>query len=228
MYHYISTPPKSAKVKGLYTTPKQFEWQLKSLLKQGFHIVTFEDIEKNGLDSSKKNIVLTFDDGSECFYKNALPILKKYNAKAVLYPVIGRLGDSNVAFEESANQSLIDIVDRSQLLELSNSGIEIGSHIMDHIWLTRRDETTIKNELSESKRILEDILGKKVVSVAYPYGDYNEKVIELTREAGYKWGVITESGSNINSDSLKLKRYSVKGNKLSHYFKFRKILKKMR
>jgi len=220
MYHQIAKPAKDAKVRGLFTTPSHFEWQLRILLKKKFNITTFQNIQKSELDISKKNIVLTFDDGSDCFYRNAYPILKKYKQNAVLYPVVGSLGGKDVVFQESANKSPVNIVDADKLKELDLYGIEIGSHLMNHIWLTKRKPSEIKYELEESKKQLEHILNKDIISIAYPYGDFNKKIIKQTSEAGYIWGTTTQTGTNIGENKLMLRRYSVKGNKLIHYLKF--------
>ena len=91
-YHFVKSPGKGATIKGLYTSVFHFEWQIKQLTKKGYNFITFEDVVLGKYDEKQKNIILTFDDGCESLYFNAFPILKKYNAKAVVYVVTDSIG----------------------------------------------------------------------------------------------------------------------------------------
>ncbi|BDD02891.1 polysaccharide deacetylase family protein [Aureibacter tunicatorum] len=226
MYHQIDKPKADAKIKGLFTKPSQFEWQIKLLQKNGANFTTFEEIEEKGMDPERKNVILTFDDGSDCFIKNAFPILNKYKAKSVVYPVFNAIGEKNVVFEESTNKSTIDLLTNEELIQLNNDGVEIGSHCLNHVHLAEKNEETVLTELIDSKKGLEEIIGKEIVSIAYPFGSYNEKVLDLAHQAGYTWAVSTNPGSNIKKNKLELSRAAVRGYKLSHYFKFWRMAKR--
>jgi peptidoglycan/xylan/chitin deacetylase (PgdA/CDA1 family) len=63
---------------------------------------------------------------------------------------------------------------------------EIGGHTYNHTWLTQVDERMMIYELTESKNVLESIVGKEVVAFCYPRGLYNKKVTEKVKESGYK------------------------------------------
>lgn len=79
-----------------------------------------------------------------------------------------------------------------QLYEMSENGIEIGSHTMNHPILSRIEEKDLIEELATSKKILEKKLGKKVLSFCYPNSrpaDINELVLKLVKEAGYAGAV---------------------------------------
>ena len=127
-------------------------------------------------------IVLTFDDGYRDFYTYAFPILKKYNAKATQYVISGFLGNPNHLL-------------KSQVEELSkDSLIEIGAHTVHHMWLKGQNEKTAFDEIYKSKTELEKIIGKPVVSFAYPYGAFDLSAIEQTKEAGFSTAVSTIPG----------------------------------
>ena len=72
-----------------------------------------------------------------------------------------------------------------QIKELDAIGVEIGSHSLTHRHLPALDDINLKQELSVSKQVLEDKLGKAVTSFAYPYGEYNQRVIKAVIDSGY-------------------------------------------
>lgn len=81
-------------------------------------------------------------------------------------------------YEGYANYDLIK--------SLNEMGIEIGSHTITHTLLTRTTIQQIKWELSESKKVLEDIIRKEVKSFSYPGGYYNQVIKRYVKKAGYK------------------------------------------
>ncbi|BDD09251.1 hypothetical protein FUAX_16830 [Fulvitalea axinellae] len=224
MYHQIAKPKKDAKIKGLFTTPSQFEFHVKHLTKKGYNFTTFEEISNQGLDKNRKNVVLTFDDGSNCFLKNAMPILRKYSVPAVVYVVAGEIGQKDVVFEESSNKTPIDLLTKEELRELTKEGIEIGSHCVNHVHLARKTKEVVETELIESKKILEEVLGKRVYSIAYPFGNYNEEVMDVAQKSGYDWAVMTKAGSNVGRNRFELFRTPIRGYKLKHYLQFYKTV----
>ncbi|MEI7503879.1 MAG: polysaccharide deacetylase family protein [Paludibacter sp.] len=226
-YHFVKNPNATTRIKGLYTNAIHFEWQVKHLVKNGFTFITFEDIAKKNYDINKRNVMLTFDDGCESLYYNAFPILKKYGIKAVIYVVAKSIGDRNVVWPLNENLDPISILTKEQILEMTSYGIEIGSHLCHHVHLPQLSLSEIKNELFESKQILENELGKKIYSVAYPFGSYNNEVLEIALLSGYLYGVTTKAGNNLTTNNLELYRISVKGYALRHYFYFYKTIKKL-
>lgn len=226
-YHFIKAPSANTRIKGLYTTANHFDWQLRQLIKKGFNFVTFEDIVKGQYDVTKRNLILTFDDGCESIYFNAFPILKKYAIKAVIYIVAESIGKRNIVWEQNENKEPLNILSKEQIIEMANYGIEIGSHLCHHVHLPQLSKKDMKYELFESKHMLEKELNQKIFSVAYPFGSYNTDVIETTVEAGYQFGVTTKTGNNLSANNFELFRIPVKGYSLRHYWYFYKILKKM-
>ena len=224
-YHFIKAPGTKTRIKGLFTTTHHFEWQIKQLIKNGFTFITFEDIAKKQYNENNLNLILTFDDGCESLYFNAFPILKKYEIKAVVYVVAKSIGAKNLVWEQNENKEPLNILSKDQMLEMSAYGIEIGSHICDHVHLTNLSISNMKYELIESKRLLEEVLEQKIYSVAYPFGSYNTDVLKITEEAGYQFGVTTKIGNNLSTNNFELFRIPVKGYALRHYWYFYKTLK---
>ncbi len=128
---------------------------------------------------------VTFDDGFQSVLKNALPVLQERKIPATLFIPTGYIGKMpGWINNENENYDEI-IVTQDQLKELSASMITIGSHCVTHPHLTKLDEVEIKKELFESKKFLEKLLEKKIDLLSFPFGDYNEQVLQLAEEVGY-------------------------------------------
>lgn len=155
----------------------------------------------------KKTVVLTFDDGYEDNYFNAYPVLKKHNFPATIFlapDLVGRTTRSkqNISFK---------ILDWPQIQEMFQSGlIDFQPHGLTHQKLARISLEQAKNEIKKSKEIIERRLDKKCCFFSYPNGDFNEAVISILRENGFKAALTVKSGmADRNSDLFKLPRKSV-------------------
>lgn len=78
------------------------------------------------------------------------------------------------------------LLTKHQLLTLRQMGMEIGSHTLRHAILTKLTKDEMLHEMSESKRILEDMCQEVITSICYPGGKFNRTVCSVSREAGYK------------------------------------------
>lgn len=194
MYHYIEyvDRTKDPGRANLATAPSYLERQVVSLKSAGYTFLfakeTPDIINKKNL--LQKPVVLTFDDGYEDFFWNALPILKKYDAKATIYVManyIGRQGYLN----------------SDELKQIRDSGlVEIGAHTLDHTYLKDIKKEVANKEILESKTRLESLLGIPVPSFAYPYGAFTKETIELTKAAGFTNAVSVIPGVNQSDDNL--------------------------
>ena len=195
MYHYVDlTKAADDLIKvNLTINPTLFENQLKTL--RDAHYTTFfvRDIPsllKESNNSKAKNIILTFDDGYEDFYKVALPLLKKYQIKSTIYVI---------DFYLNKKGYLTD----AEVKELIDSGlVEIGSHTLDHPYLAKISYAQMYKEVFESKKDLEKKFSIPIQTFAYPYGSFNEKVVEQVKKAGYLAAVSVISGTRQSNDNL--------------------------
>ena len=101
-----------------------------------------------------------------------------------------------------------------QIIEMSENGIEFGSHTTSHPILTKLKDSDLKDELINSKNILQEKLGKDISILAYPNGlinDYNENVIKITKLAGYKIALTYIAGLNQlkNFDKYQMRRIPI-------------------
>jgi len=197
MYHYIEyvDKDKDPARANLATPPSYLEKDISSLKSAGYTFLFAKDVPDliNKKNVIQNPVVLTFDDGYEDFYWNALPILKKYNVKATLYVItnfVGRRGNPSYLTAE-------------ELIEIRDSGlVEIGAHTLDHAYLRGLKADTARNEIIESKAYLENLLGISVPSFAYPFGAFNKETIDIVKAAGFTNAVSVIPGINQSTDNL--------------------------
>lgn len=103
----------------------------------------------------------------------------------------------------------------AQLKQVRSAGISVESHSVSHRKLARLDAESIKNELLDSKSLLEKELGVEIAAVCYPAGSYDEQVARIANEAGYKLGFTTQFGfidyPLAGIDLLTLTRFDMRG-----------------
>jgi peptidoglycan/xylan/chitin deacetylase (PgdA/CDA1 family) len=193
MYHYVSLPPATTTLPGLYIKPEIFEQQLQEI--KNNHYPTFFASEltsslrnKNALPSH--SLVLTFDDGYEDFYSHAFPLLKKYQIKGTVYVIINALDKPGY-------------LTRLQVKELAQSGlVEIGSHTFNHPDLRTKKLKDAAFEIQNSRSVLKKLCGQAIQTFAYPYGYFNDSVLRLVSAAGYSGAFTVKPGSEHSTDSL--------------------------
>lgn len=125
---------------------------------------------------------VTFDDGFKNVARNAVPELVKRKIPATIFIPVNYLGRKPEWDGEYYDDFIIT---KEELLELPGDLVTIGSHTLTHPDLTKSDARTAGTELSESRRILESILGKAVKLFSFPYGGHNDALVDLALRAGY-------------------------------------------
>lgn len=190
-YHSIETPPKEEGA-GLYCVSKEMFRQQMAVLGD-----THPDNKKKNFPGwVSPEILITFDDGDITNYTHALPILKEFGLKAYFFILAGRIGTDNY-------------MSWQQVKELRDAGMIIGSHGINHGFLTELTPGQLKYELKESKRIIEEKLHTQIDCFSVPRGFYNRKIISLTKEAGYLKVFTSYSEDN---NGFKIGRISVMKN----------------
>lgn len=224
MYHRVVNSTEEGGVHGTYVTVKQFEDHMEILRKLDYEVITFSDLVlRERFSDGKKKVILTFDDGYVDNYRYAFPVLKKYGYRAVIY-LVSHLDYNKWDVENPKNpEKRFELMNELQLREMLDYGIEFGGHTKTHPRLSALEHEEARKEIFESKLSTEEKLGLELVSFAYPYGDLNEEVKELVKEAGYRYGVATDSGPVcISEDLYQIRRIGIFPNISKHGFK-RKI-----
>ena len=215
---------------GTEITPAAFEAQMKELKEKGITVISMQDLLawKRG----EKNIpprcaVITFDDGWKSQYEVAWPMLKKFGYPVTMFIYTEGVRGGSLGGGEA--------ITWEQLADMRDNGVDIQAHTETHQDLREGHSITviepggkrsrkkltgadydkwIQNEVVGCKELLEQRLGIKVNCFAVPFGNYNEHVKELARNAGYE-AMFTVYGQPITFTSPmdSIGRYAIEANK---------------
>ena len=186
LYHQVGNKPNQHTNLDCFCDVQKFRTQMKFLKESNYQVVSLNealDLIFKRKEIVAKYVVLTFDDGCEQFYDITHPILEEFDFPSTIYPVTGFLG--KYAKWGKIKHPYLKILTKEKLIELSQLGVEIGAHTVYHVKLTQVDRDTALNQVKNSKDSLEQILGKKINSFAYPHGDFNTDVTEVVNKAGF-------------------------------------------
>ncbi len=199
-------------------SPQRFSHLLAFLQRQGY---IFQPLEQVLSEDNPQAVAITFDDGYYHLADVLQPIMDKYRFQPVIFMPTRFIGKAN-RWDYSHLFRSTPHLDARRIKDLSNLGVEFGSHGHSHVNLHRCDDETLRYELRHSKAVLEDILGRKVNYVSYPFGRHNQRVLEAVKEAGYTRG-FTMSFPEKTDNALTIGRYAVYGFDTS-----RSVLRKLR
>ena len=215
---------------GTEITPAAFEAQMKTLKDHGITVISMQDLLawKRG----EKNIpprcaVISFDDGWKSQYEVAWPKMKKFEYPFTMFIYTEGVRGGTLGGGEA--------ITWEQLADMRDNGVDIEAHSATHqdlreghtIMLAstggKRTRTKLtgpqyeqwmQNEVVGSKQLLEQRLGIKVNCFAVPFGNYNEHVKEIARNAGYE-AMFTVYGQPITFTSPldSIGRYAIEANK---------------
>ena len=190
MYHRVLEDRPAKTSPWHYVTTDEFEQQMKWLDLLGYNTITFEDYQmylEGKLTLPKKSIMITFDDGYLDTFTNALPIMRKYNMRGVIFV----MGDRSLEFtnwEGDNEEAVCELMSDEQVRIADSHGFEIGAHSYHHLDLYDLNLKKVRDQVSKSRDSLNETLGKEILSFAYPYGRVNSEVQEIVKEEGFKFG----------------------------------------
>lgn len=159
------------------------------------------------------SFLITFDDGYLGVHDYAAPVLEELGWPAVVFLVSQRLGTTDLwCQEENPDRRALPLMDRTQIESLCSRGFEFHSHTRTHPDLTCLDGDALTNELKGSREDLEDLLGRRINCLAYPYGRFDERVAEAAAAAGYTHAFSTQPGFNRRqADPYRIRRLDIAG-----------------
>lgn len=204
MYHMIGDEQGNAAI----MTEANLRIQMNYLRDHGYHPITMQelyDYVTKGAPLPEKPVCITFDDGYLDSYTIVYPLMKEYGFPWTLFLITDDVG-------KPYNRMTWD-----QLKEMANShAVTIASHTLSHPKLhnlaTRAEK---EKEIVEANKALKYQLGIDNVWLAYPYGDYDDEVIDICKKAGIKMAVTTDAGRvHVGSFPYDLKRAYI-GNDIS-------------
>ena len=203
-YHKLETVPVGARIKGLYLEPALFRNQIQELAQAGFSFVP------PGVAPGNKAMAITFDDGFVSNLQAAVPAMRGVGCRAINYLVADRIGQAS-DWEAAEGGEARPLMDDSQIREWISAGNWIGAHTCTHPRLSRIPRDRAREEIVSGKTKLEDRFGQAIDHFAYPFGDYDDAVVDLVRDAGFKTACTMDRGVNDPStDPFRLKRWTAR------------------
>ena len=182
MYHSISNDKNNLSV-----NVDNFYQQMKTMLNFGYKSVNLNEVLNN---DGEKKFVITFDDGYEDVFINALPIINELKLKATCFIVSNQIGKKNVWDTNKENIPQMNLMSEKQISVWHKNGLEIGSHSLDHINLKKLSLDEKIKQIIEPKNLFKTKFNINVNSFSYPFGIYDETCFKIIKE-NYDFAVTT-------------------------------------
>jgi peptidoglycan/xylan/chitin deacetylase (PgdA/CDA1 family) len=190
----------------------KFRQQMQAIKDSQIPVIPLADVmawKRGEKNIPPESIVITFDDGWEGVYEQAYPVLKEFGFPftVYLYKKYVNIGGRSMSWD--------------QVREMMLHGCEIGSHSVSHESLKKKPKAGMSDadyqawvlaELKDSRDFLEQNLKIKITSFAYPYGVFDDEVMNTGLQIGYE-SLVTVNGQKVGFDTLngKLGRYIIHG-----------------
>ncbi len=196
-YHRVSCEPEDP----FAVLPADFARQMEAITESQVAVGLDQALSELEADTEiASRIAITFDDGTVDFLSEVMPVVTRLGLPATLYVNPSRVGTPG-------------FLGWDNLLEVSAAGIDIGSHCVDHRSLGSLRPDEVRRQVQDSRSILEDRLGRRVTSLAYPFGtirDFNARTREEVALAGYRSACTSINGLNRrDADLLELRRTKI-------------------
>lgn len=240
MYHSIL---KEKSRSGSYTiTPSMLEKDLEYISSKGYTTITMTDLINyvyNDEQLPEKPIIITFDDGYYNNFGYVIPILKKYNMKAVI-SIVGeytdkftKTGEANLNYgymrwediKEGMEDEVVEFQNHTYSLH-SNNGLRKGSmkkrgeSLEEYKKIFVSDIMKLQKEFKENTNYIPN-------TYTYPFGAVSKESTDFVKEMGFKSSLSCSSGVNIitkNKDCLYLLKRNNRPNNISTEKFFEKII----
>lgn len=179
LYHRVEAKASAA----LRIAPAVFEEHMERLKTSGITVISMQDFlawRRGEKTIPARSALITIDDGFSSAFEVARPILKKYGYPWTCFVYTNFISrGSSITWE--------------QLAQLRDEGVEIGCHSVSHLNLRDQQGKTpeayedwLKQEILGAKQLIEQRLGIRCATYAYPFGSFSNRVLEHIKLAGYE------------------------------------------
>jgi peptidoglycan/xylan/chitin deacetylase (PgdA/CDA1 family) len=204
MYHVIAAPPPGAPFPGLYVEPGEFAAQLQALKSAGWHAITLDELKAAWTTGASlgpgKPIVLSFDNGYQSQYTQALPVLRR----------LGWVGDENLQLAGLPPSQ--GGLGEAEIRGLVAAGWELDTQGYSHADLITLDPPDLHYQVADARTALQRRYHVPVNWFCYPSGHYDATVIEAVKAAGYAGSTTVVPGwAHPGDDRYRLHRLRVLG-----------------
>jgi peptidoglycan/xylan/chitin deacetylase (PgdA/CDA1 family) len=204
MYHVINAPPPGAPFPGLYVLPVQFAEQMQALARAGFHAVTVDQLWaywREGVPLPQGSpIVLTFDNGYQSQYTQALPVLRRLGWVGVENLQLTGLPPSQGGLSQAQTQGLVA------------AGWELDTQGFSHADLIALAPSELHYQVAVARAEIQRLYHVAANWFCYPSGHYDATVIAAVKAAGYRGSTTVVPGwAQPGEDPYRLPRLRVLG-----------------
>lgn len=183
-YHRVHTLPAVGQL-DLIVDPANFADELQALKSAGYHTITqaqLFDALYRGAPLPPKPILVSVDDGYVDDVRTILPDLERFHMVATFFVITGRMTEPG-------------FLSADQIRQLDRAGMDVGDHTAHHLDLRLLTPSELHAETAGSKKALESVLGHPVYYFAYPFGTFNDAVVQAVRGAGFTMAYTTAGGT---------------------------------
>ncbi len=204
MYHVIAAPPAGAPFPGLYVVPSEFAEQIEALKHAGWHAVTLDQVQaywQRGVPLGPgKPIVVSFDNGYQSQYTQALGVLRR----------LGWVADENLQLTGLPPSQ--GGLSRRQVRGLVAAGWELDTQGFSHADLVALGAAELHYQVAVARRTVQQRYDVPVNWFCYPSGHYDSTVIAAVKAAGYTGSTTVVPGwASPAEDRYRLHRLRVLG-----------------
>ena len=205
LYHSVTGPVQPG-YQPFAIEPAVFREHLDLIAAGGYRPITVSQLAagmagQTGGALPDRVAVITFDDGFLDFHTTVLPELQERGVPATLYVVAGLMGGRSEWLRDVGEQDR-PLMTPAMVREVADKGIECGSHGLLHRPLDVISRRDAQEEISVSRRLLEDVTGRAVNSIAYPYGYHDRWLRGAVMDAGYTSATAVKNALSHAQDDL--------------------------
>lgn len=180
MYHSIDDSNSVLSI-----DPHRFKTQMRFLKDRAFNVLSLYEVIsciKTKRAFPDKSVVITFDDGFKNVFAEAFPILQEYGFSATIFLVPNYCGKLNNWPGQPDSIKPQHLLSWNEIREMDQYGIQFGAHTLNHPYLTQIHREEAEKEILLSKRIMEDLLQRKIDLFAYPYGGFDRHIKKIVSQ----------------------------------------------
>ena len=188
--------------------PEVFRKQMEFIRVGGYKVVSLSEyckLLKEDEAIPQNLVVITFDDGYKDNLK-AIEVLKEFGYPVTIFVIAKEIGKDGFLSREDIVSFLVDEEIR----------VNIGSHTLTHAYLPDQERLTIKEEISQSKSLLEENFSQKVETFSYPIGGFTKEALSDVEEAGYLCACATNRGFSRKLNRFALRRIKITNRDLGY------------
>ncbi|CAD7288006.1 polysaccharide deacetylase family protein [Campylobacter suis] len=174
VYHRFNEPNHASANISTEILRKQFDY----IKENGYEVVALSKLVKTlqNKETVPENwVVLVIDDGFKSFYTDGLEVFREYGFDFTLF-----------VYVEASARKYSDYMTFDQIKEVESLGGEVEYHSYAHPHMVGLNVEKLTQDFADGVKIFEKYMGRKPKYLAYPYGEYDDRVIATAKKFGFE------------------------------------------